>query len=279
MKNKNEKVKLILASGSPRKYSKGVFLNIVSKDKNDWKRQIDFINYLPNVNHVEVWIEENLKLSEIKFLKSLLKNYEILIHGPFVHLSLISPHQEIREITIKRYLQTLKVAEILKAKLVTFHAGTKIKFASKKIVVKQLVQNLRKLKKHYKGKVVYTIENLPPQSGGVRDHYPGSLKELSQLKRLLPWLNFTLDVGHAFQSGENLDKISKFIKKYKDSILDIHLHDATLKGDAHLALGKGDLDFNKFFQILNKIGYTGHISLETISNEDTKKSWEKIYKL
>lgn len=88
-----------------------------------------------------------------------------------------------------------------------------------------------------------------------------------------------MDVGHAFESGKNLDAISRFLKKYKDSILDIHLHDAILKGNAHLALGKGDLGFNKFFQILNKVGYKGYISLETISREDTKKSWEKIYKI
>ncbi len=261
------------------KYSKGVFLNIVSKDKNNWKRQIDFINSLLNVNHVEVWIEENLTVSELKFLKSLLKNYEILIHGPFVHLSLISPHREIREITIKLYLRTLKIAEVLGAKLVTFHCGTKTKFTSKETSAKLLVQNFKKVRKYYKRKLTFTIENLPMEKRGVQIHYPSSLKDLAYLKNLLPRLNFTLDVGHAFQGGEGLNEISKFLKKYKNSILDIHLHDATLKGKAHLALGKGDLNFNKFFQILNKVGYTGYISLETISNEDTKKSWGKISKL
>ena len=92
-------------------------------------------------------------------------------------------------------------------------------------------------------------------------------------------MNFTLDIGHVFKEGKNLKSISDFLKKYKNSILDIHLHDAILKGEDHLALGKGDLDFNKFFQILNKIGYIGYISLETISNEDIKKSWGKIYYL
>lgn len=259
-------------------YSKGVFLNIVSREKKNWKEQIKFINSLTNVDHVEVWIEENLKLSKIKFLKTLLKNYNIIIHGPFVHLSLISPHQEIREITIKRYLQTLKVAETLGAKLVTFHAGTKIKFLSHKQAIEILTPNLKKLKRYYKGKIPFTIENLPPQSGGVRDHYPSSLKDLSHLKRLLPWINFTVDVGHAFQSGENLNRISKFLKTYKNSILDIHLHDAILKGKAHLALGRGELNIDKFFRLLKKINYNRYISLETITKEDTYKSWRKIYK-
>ena len=95
----------------------------------------------------------------------------------------------------------------------------------------------------------------------------------------MPWLNFTLDIGHVFQEGKDLKSIFDFLKKYKNSILDIHLHDAILKGEAHLALGKGDLDFNKFFQTLDSVGYTGYVSLETISREDTEKSWGKIYKL
>jgi sugar phosphate isomerase/epimerase len=142
---------------------------------------------------------------------------------------------------------------------------------------KPLIQNLKKIKNHYKGKVNFTIENLPPKTGPY-NHFPQPLKDLAYLKKLLSWLNFTLDIGHAFQSGENLNEISKFLKKYKDSVLDIHLHDATLKGKAHLALGKGELDVNAFFKLLNKIGYAGYISLETLTKEDTRKSWKKIYK-
>jgi len=262
---------------NPPKYSKGVFLNIISKDKNGWKKQADFINSLPNVNHVEIWIEENLKPAEIKFLKSLLKGYKILIHCPFVHLSLISPHPEIREITLKLYLGTLKIAEALKAELVTFHAGSKMEFIPGKTAATPLIQNLKKIKNHSRGRINFTIENLPPKTGPY-NHFPESLKDLAYLKKLLPWLNFTLDIGHAFQSGENLDEISRFLKKHKNSILDIHLHDATLKGRAHLALGEGDLDINAFFKLLNEIGYSGYVSLETLTRNDTRKSWKKIYK-
>jgi|GEM_PF-6427047 len=260
-----------------KKYSKGVFLYLPSYRKN-LREQINFINSLPNVNHVEVWIEENLNLSELKTLKSSLRKYEIIIHAPWIHLSLISPHPEIREITVKLYLQTLKIADALTAKLVTFHCGGRTIYTPKDAAAKIFIQNFKKIKNHYKGKTAFTIENVPAIQRGPQISYP-DFPDLMYLKKKLPWLNFTLDVGHAFEGGKNLNVISKFLKKYKNSVLDIHLHDAILKGEAHLALGKGDLDSNKFFQILNKVGYTGYISLETISNEDTKKSWEKIYKL
>lgn len=265
-----------------KKYSKGVFLYLPHRRrKKSLTEQINFINSLPNVNHVEIWVEENLIPSELKFLRSSLRKYKTLIHAPWMHLSLISPHREIREITVKLYLQTLKTAEKLGAKSVTFHCGTTTKFSPERAAIELLIKNLGKIKKCYKGKVNFLIENVPEEKG-VQFCYPTFLKNFVYLKSRLTWLNFTLDIGHAFRNGENLDEISKFLKKYKDSILDIHLHDATLKGlkgQDHLTLGKGNLDFHKFFQILNRVGYTGYISLETISNEDTEKSWKKIYKL
>ena len=277
---KKKKVKLILASESAKKYSKGVFLYLPRhRTKRSLTKQINFIKSLPNVNHVEVWIEENLDQSKLKILKSLLKNYEILIHAPWFHLSLISPHPEIREITVKLYLQTLKIADTLGVKLVTFHSGDTTIYISKETLAKMFIQNFKKIKSRYKGKSAFTVENVPAIRRGAQVSHPGFPEDLIYLKKKLPWLNFTLDIGHVLRRGKNLDTVSKFLKKYKNSVLNIHLHDAVLGGEDHLALGKGDLDFNKFFQILNKIGYAGYVSLETISNEDIKKSWGKIYKL
>ena len=261
-----------------KKYKKGIFLYL-PKDKGNLKEQVNFINSLKDVNHLEVWIEEDLSPLELKILKSSLKKYEIIIHAPWVDLSLISPHPEVRETTVKLYLRTLKVADTLKAQLVTFHCGGSTVYESKEIIMETLIRNLKKIKSLYKGKVAFAIENVPAVQRGPQISYPGFPKDLIYLKKRIPWLNFTLDIGHVFQEGKNLKSISDFLKKYKNSILDIHLHDAVLKGKDHLVLGKGDLDINKFFHTLNKFSYTGYISLEVISNEDIQKSWEKIYKL
>lgn len=260
-------------------YSKGVFLHIVSLDKKNWRAQVKFIDSLPGIKHVGIWMEKKLSCPEVDFLKNLLKKYEIIIHGPFIHLSLVSPHKEIRKLTICKYLRTLKVAEILGAKLVTFHTGTKVRFLSEKSAIKKLMRNLRKFRSCHKGKVAFTIENLPPQSSSdVRNYFPDSLKDLTLLKKLLPWIKFSVDIGHAFQSGENFNKISRFIRRYKKSILDIHLHDATLRGAAHLALGKGELDVEAFFKLLKDIKYAGYVSLENGTRKDIYSSWKKISK-
>ena len=261
-----------------KKYKKGVFLYLPKYIKN-LKKQINFINSLKNVDHVEVWIEGKLSRSELKTLRLYLKKYEIIIHAPWVGLSLISPHQEIREITLKLYLETLKAADILGAKLVTIHCGGSIVYESKEKIMQGLIQGLKKIKSCYKGKSAFAIENVPAIPRGAQISYPGFPEDLIYLKKKIPWLNFTLDIGHVFQGGKDSESIFDFLKKYKNSISDIHLHDATLGGKAHLALGKGNFDYNEFFCILNKIDYSGYVSLETIPNKDIKSSWRKIYKL
>jgi len=256
-------------------YSRGVFLHSIIKDRKSWKKQADFINSLPDVNHVEVMVEEDLNLADLKFIKSLFKKYEIILHAPFVDLTLISVHQEIREATLKLYLRAFQVAEFLNAKLITFHGGKKLEFMDKKRAVELLAQNLKEIKCHYPENPSFTIENLPPP-GKLFNKFFSSFEDLSYLKKHIPWINFTLDIGHAFVSGEDLDKISKFLKRYKNSILDIHLHDAILEGKDHLALGQGDLDLPKFLKILQEINYKKYLTLETLSLKDTKLSWQKL---
>ena len=79
-----------------RQYSLGVFFNIFNKNKKDWEKQIKFINSLNGVEHIEVLIEEiSLTKKDVDILKKMLKNYRIIIHAPFMDLTLLSPHKEI----------------------------------------------------------------------------------------------------------------------------------------------------------------------------------------
>lgn len=67
--------------------------------------------------------------------------------------------------------------EILGAQLVTFHAGTHLIFIPERLVAKLLAKNLTGFKNNYKGKIPFTVENMPSSVvGGVQTHYPKSLK-------------------------------------------------------------------------------------------------------
>ena len=141
-----------------------------------------------------------------------------------------------------------------------------------------LIKTLRKLKTYQRNDLRISIENLPPHEG-MFGNFISKLREFISLKKVFPSVHFTLDIGHAIRAGEDQRGISNFMKKYKDSVLDIHFHDAVFseKKD-HLALGKGDLDFYSFLQLLKDINYSGYLSLEIIGEKETKDSWMEIHK-
>lgn len=65
-------------------------------------------------------------------------------------------------------------------------------------------------------------------------------------------LGILLDIGHVHRSSKNdgYDPYD-FVKKIKDRVIEIHIHDC--KGDNdHIAIGKGDIDFERYFSIIGK---------------------------
>ncbi len=81
-------------------------------------------------------------------------------------------------------------------------------------------------------------------------------------------LGVLLEVGHLFHAGFNLDEA---ISTFKNGLLDIHVHDATLGGDfrkaTHLPIGSGSIDFSRLIAALRKVGYDGWLTLEIHGNE------------
>lgn len=89
-----------------------------------------------------------------------------------------------------------------------------------------------------------------------------------------------LDVGHLAWEGDNaLD----FLARHGDRIREVHLHDAigTSTGSHsqirdHLALGRGEMDYQTFLRRLEEIGYEGAVILENNSQADLEASLERI---
>ena len=59
--------------------------------------------------------------------------------------------------------------------------------------------------------------------------------------------------------------------KLKNEIKHIHLKDRDLYG-RNVLLGKGKVNFKKFFSIINQINYKGYYTLETTSDKNAKNS-------
>ncbi len=92
-------------------------------------------------------------------------------------------------------------------------------------------------------------------------------------------MRICLDVGHlTVQGGDALS----FVTEHWEQIGEIHLHDAVPKARGgpgmrdHLPLGKGEVDYVAFMQILEKIGYDKVLILEVNRESDLAQSLEAV---
>ncbi|MCX6727151.1 MAG: TIM barrel protein [Candidatus Shapirobacteria bacterium] len=123
--------------------------------------------------------------------------------------------------------------------------------------------------------MVLTVENMPIRRG-AENHFP-VLEELDNLSKFISDINYTIDIGHCIQNGEDF---YQFITDYKDKIKNIHFHNAVKNGKAHYGLQiQGELDFKKLINFLNKINYQHYLTLEVLDDEDKIESIKLINNL
>ena len=240
-----------------------------------YEDQIRFVKTLHGLKSVEIWMEKlNLQDKEITGARTLLDGIDVLIHAPFTNVSLISCHEEINAESLKIYKNLLKISEKISAKSITLHAGSYPNFFTTDEVREIAIKNIKIL---LQKSSIFTLENISVGKK-VNISYPTELSELAFLKKKIPELTFTIDIGHAIKNGNTKKEIEDFFMQYKDSIKDIHLHDAIHGGQDHTALGTGSLDIDWFFDVIKNCEYSNYINLEMLNNEDVKNSWKLLEK-
>lgn len=249
------------------RYKKGAFLNICSDKPLDWRDDLRLIEQLPDTDHLELWVESILDRESTRTLRSMLSGRELIMHGPFIHLSLVSHVESVNEWSLKRFHEAVELASNIEARVVTFHAGTYPVFANRERTLDQLAERFAPFTK-YESPIV-TLENMPVRGGTARECL-GKLDDLVELESLLPGVRFTLDVGHCLQNGDDFES---FLRQRAGRISDIHLHDGICGGKAHLALGEGRLDLVSLLRTLDESNFSGYVGLETIAWKDTDRSW------
>lgn len=260
----------------PAQFKKGLFLHIVSKDKKKWSKDIKKLAGFKYLDFVEMWIERiDLNSQEIAWLKQKLSHYEIIIHAPFINLTLVSAHDPINKATMDIFKKTIDTAEQLGAKIVTMHAGSFPLFMSISKARRMFAANFQQLMDYAEKKVSIAIENISAVKN-TQISYPVLLGELTEIKQLIPNIVFTLDAGHCVQ---NNDDFEKFLKINKKQIKNIHLHNAIKGGYAHFGFNKqGDLNLCEFIDLLEKNKYNNYLSLEVLGERDIKESWNILLK-
>jgi sugar phosphate isomerase/epimerase len=257
-------------------FSKGLFLHISSDSRREWIKNIHFIKSFAGVDHIEIWLENvHLQLNDIYWIKKELSDYSLIVHAPFMNLSIISNHEEIRNASINILKKAIEQSIILDAKLITIHAGTHSFLLRKKEVRQICTESFTELEKYSQNKILIALENLSINKG-IQISYPVHLSEMAALKKNIPNINYTLDIGHSVHCNDNF---ASFLMKNMAHVKNIHLHNATIGKNLHFGLNKqGDLKLDNFLKLLSKVEYNGFLSLEIIGREDIKESWKLLSK-
>lgn len=100
----------------------------------------------------------------------------------------------------------------------------------------------------------------------------------------VPGLGLHLDIGHA-NINTRKSHAPSLLARYSDRLKHVHLSDNKGKGDDHLAIGAGTIDWKRELKALKAAGYDGTITLEvfygdsdliTYSRNKVRTLWESL---
>lgn len=253
-------------------FSVGVFLNILHGTEAEVRPQVEHIRSLAGVGHIEIWREANtLEPSVEEIIKELATQYKIIIHAPFINVSL-SGHVRLVQAAVELLQEYYNWGLEMGAHVFTIHGGHKPFFQEVETDITAIANSLKNFK--VSPALRCTLEHMP-----VAKHFstnPNSIMSLVELKQvvdLLPNFGFTVDIGHVIQNEENWEE---WMTQNLDRVYDIHFHDAFLGGKAHLPLGTADFKCMEFFEFLDKHHYKNFLSLEVIGAAAVSDSWQYL---
>ncbi len=199
--------------------------------------------------------------------KKLDYNPRISLHGPFMDLSPGAIDLKVREVTKKRFFETLDIAEILKPAAIVFHSGfDRWKYDNKiDIWLEGSLETWRPVNKRAADMGArIAIENI----------FEDTPENLQALAKEINSDNFGIcfDTGHFNLFSKQT--LMEWIEVIKPHIKELHLHDNSRYTDEHLAIGEGDFDFATLFRELQ--GTNCIYTIEARSIKAAKKSLQML---
>lgn len=208
---------------------------------------------------IQDFTEPNLTKREINEIvsgyKEKFKDFNNIksIHGPFLDLKPASPDKLIREVSYRRYLDTIKIGKELNVDYIIFHSQINpyLNHLSQRnltnIQTKNFWEKILKEIPDYKG--IILLEN-------IFEEEPEMLTELIETINL-PNVKINLDIGHA-----KLGKVSleEWIKELKDHIDYIHVHSNDGLYDNHESPSRSEIQ--DLYNLLDKYNINPVLSLE-----------------
>ena len=225
-------------------------------------------------------LPENLSLSKQfddikKTLRRAVENFDGIktMHGLFCDLNVVSTDEEIREVSIKRYFQSLEIANEIGASVLLFHTNKK---SSKHLgSQKKFKIKIQDFWCHFIEEVEKT--NLTVVLENVHEDSPEFIFDILQ-KVNSPKLKASIDVGHINVYSE-ID-VENWILKMKDSLIHMHFHNNFGNDDEHNCLTRGTLDFYKIVKCLKNNNLSPLIVFEIFEKQALLESidiFDRLY--
>lgn len=216
---------------------------------------------------------DTISSSDIEELKGSLYlpdyNPQFTVHAPFMDLSPGAIDTMIRDVTIKRFTQTLKLVEPLTPPAVIFHSGyEKWKYSDKTDI--WLEGSLRTWKEiigiAQRMKTKIAIEN-------IFEHEPLNLRFLME-ELSSQWFGICLDTGHLNLFSKR--PLSAWIKELLPYVIEFHLHDNDKTSDSHLSIGDGTFNFDELFSAIKGSWENYIFTIESHTPESVMKSIKRF---
>ncbi len=182
------------------------------------------------------------------------KSTALLLHAP-EGLNFLNPQDRVREASLKRMGELLEFSSEIGAERLTFHLGycEPLSVGGKLVRLFELYPDMYEqmaeevftfLADLPRDRVLLCLENC----GGFRY---GVVQKA--LRRILVsgGLHLTWDIGHTNRlKGKKREAEERFFGEFLDRVGNCHLHDNSGEWDEHNVIGKGNIDFPKYLNIL-----------------------------
>ena len=185
---------------------------------------------------------------------------EYTIHAPFAGINVVVQDKIILNATLRRLKESITNSATLECKLWIFHPGlmTGISYFNPEGDWIQNLESIRVLAKFADDQgVKIGLENIME---------PFVLKTVGEFKRFYDDsgldIGLALDTGHANVTGE----LEGFLRSFPDRLVHIHAHDNMGKNDQHLGIGYGNINWQRFAELMKMTRFEGILMIESIEH-------------
>jgi sugar phosphate isomerase/epimerase len=209
------------------------------------------------------------KLDLEKLLERLDWNPALTLHAPFMDMNPGAVDPMVRSVTQVRFRQLLNVAAILKPRAAVFHAAyDRWRYSGRKdIWLEYSLDTWHKvMDSASKIGLRVAVEN-------VFDEDPEALHMLIE-KIGSPDFGFCFDTGH-FNLFSTVS-MEQWFENLGKNLIEVHLHDNDGTADSHWALGRGDIDFQQFFQLMRTHSPKPVYTIEAHDRDDVEASLDRV---